>query len=382
MLKGEGIIRVMGDFEQNWPSYLTLLYYPLIKQEALILYQVLYSLQGREHPISMERLASLCLMNPRQFKESRETLEEFSLLKTYYDGIQQKYLFRLYPPKNANVFLRHDTMGRLLLDAVGSKRYDELCMHFALDTGSTEKMQDISKEFDTARLENWTPNQEIALMRLRPEEQVSNPMYPFNFDVFLSGMNRIFPYRLRTKENLSRIAQLASIYGINEKDMKKYVQRAVNPKTHELNMETLENFVLHNRRVSPTVKDPYSMAPIQFLLSKQNNAPLPDSDKRLIEKLCTQYNFPPDVVNVLVEYTLKKTNQSFSAAYVEKVASTWSRLDIRTREQAFHQIQSENGYVRKGKKELPDWYAKIPEEKASEESLAKALAMQKKLRGE
>ena len=383
MLKGECTIRCIGEYNQNWVSHLTLLYFPLIKNDAFIVYEVLHSIQGNQQTIKSDQILTLCDMTARRFKAARETLEEFSLLKTYYDAIHQSYLFQLYPPKTPNVFLRHDTMGRLLINVLGSQRYNQLCIQFAQDHGNTENMTDISKEMDISRLDGWNESKEIAMARCKPKEEMNNPMYPFDCDTFLTGMDRIFPYRLRTKENLSRIAQLASIYGISEKDMKKYVQRCIRPSTHEFNLEFLEELVSKNRTVSPEQKDPYSMAPIQFLLSKQKSGGnLAAADKHLVEKLCTDYNFSYDVVNVLIEYVLTHTNQKFTASYVEKVAATWSRLGIKNREDALQHISEEKTERKEKPSQLPSWYDQIPEEKASEELLAQALEFQKKLKGE
>ena len=44
------------------------------------------------------------------------------------------------------------------------------------------------------------------------------------------------------------------------------------------------------------------------------------SDQALIERLCKEFQFPIEVVNTLIEYTLQQTNQQFSRNYVEKVA--------------------------------------------------------------
>ena len=380
MLKGTCNIRCMGEYSCEWISHFSLLYLPLIKSDAFVVYEVLYSMQNNDSPIESSQILKLCDMNARRFQKARETLEEFSLLKTYYDAIHLSYVFQLYPPKTPNVFLRHDTMGRLLIHVLGSQRYNELSVHFAKDAGEIENMTDITKEMDISRLDGWNESKEITLARYKPKEQLNNPAYPFDFDAFLQGMERIFPYRLRTKENLSRIAQLASIYGISEKDMKKYVQRSINPNTHEFNLNQLETLTSKNRTITPEQKDPYSMAPVQFLLAKQQGGALAHSDKKLVEKLCTDYSFPYDVVNVLIEYVLDRTNQQFTANYVEKVAATWSRLGIKNREAALSYVASEK--KEHNQTSLPSWYDDIPEEKASAESLAKALEFQKKLKGE
>ena len=190
-------------------------------------------------------------------------------------------------------------------------------------------------------------------------------------------MDRIFPLRLRNEENLSFIAQLASIYGIDEKEMKRMVQRSVHPSTKEFDKETLKKLVFSSSKIQMPPSDSYKMAPVQFLKYKQNGTPISSSDKKLVESLCLDYSFPNEVVNVLIEYCLEKTNQSLTRNYVEKVASSWSRLHIDTKEKALSQIQK-----KPVNKKVPEWYENTTQTKASEKSLQKALSLQKKLKGD
>ena len=44
------------------------------------------------------------------------------------------------------------------------------------------------------------------------------------------------------------------------------------------------------------------------------------------------YRLPAEVINVLIDYALKATDQKFSRSFVEKVASSWARLKIDTKE--------------------------------------------------
>ena len=78
----------------------------------------------------------------------------------------------------------------------------------------------------------------------------------------------------------------------------------------------------------------------------------------------------PDVVNVLLEYVLKKTDQRLSKAYVEKIAGVWIRLQLDTYEKALQYIEKEEqktgGYVSKNKK-LPDWVIEDEKPSAKEE---------------
>lgn len=77
------------------------------------------------------------------------------------------------------------------------------------------------------------------------------------------------------------------------------------------------------------------------LQNLQHGVEVSRSDKYLIEALISDFKMKPEVVNVLIEYVLKMKNQQFPKAYVEKVASTWVRLEIDTSEKALAHIQRE-----------------------------------------
>ena len=197
-------------------------------------------------------------------------------------------------------------------------------------------------------------------------------------------MDRIFPVRLRTSENLDRIAEMAKIYGIDAKDMRKYVQRSTNPYTHVFDLEKLKDMVMRNRKVMEVSKDPYKMSPVKFLQNKQNGIPVVKSDQALIERLCKEFQFPIEVVNTLIEYTLQQTNQQFSRNYVEKVAASWVRLGVDSRKKALdiiNQSPLENKRDKKVEKVmLDDKFYTQKEEKSDAQLHKEMLELQKMLK--
>ena len=89
-----------------------------------------------------------------------------------------------------------------------------------------------------------------------------------------------------------------------------------------------------------------------------------------ITALCTKYGFINEVVNVLIEYVLKTSNNGFTKNYVETIASSWSRNNVDTYEKA---VKQTNWKKKDKKQDLPDWYDEIPEEKADEQQLQELL---------
>ncbi|MDD7280416.1 MAG: DnaD domain protein [Erysipelotrichaceae bacterium] len=368
---GEAIIQLSGTFHQDSTKVLTLLYYPIIGKDAFILYQLLYSLEDLS--IGVNQIIELSNLNDGTYQKARETLEEFGLLKTFLNTSENRWLYFVCPPLDSTSFFSHDSYARIFINECGARQYDYLKAYFHVDEMKTDGYLDVSKPLDTSRLDLWNDKKEEVFQNNKANEQ---RVYDFDFNVFLQGMDRIFPIRLRTPENLSFIAQLSSIYGIDERDMKRLVQRSIHPSTKEFDKDLLKELVFVSRKNVKASKDPYKMGPVAFFKSKQNGAPVSNSDKHLLESLCVDYGFTNEVVNVLIEYCLDKTNQSFNHSYVEKVASSWARLKIDTKEKALNQINKVPT-----RKKAPEWYENTEQTKPSQQSLQEALKLQEKLKG-
>ena len=157
------------------------------------------------------------------------------------------------------------------------------------------------------------------------------------------------------------IAEMATIHGVKEEDMRKLVAQSMNLKRNVLDHEVLKKKV-RNAKTSYEVKETnvYLLPPVRFLQQKQHGIEVTNSDKRLIEVLMKEYKLQPDVVNVLLEYVLEKTNQRLTKSYVEKVAGMWIRLQIDTHEKALQLIEDEKNKQQsvsvKKIIELPDWF--------------------------
>ena len=166
------------------------------------------------------------------------------------------------------------------------------------------------------------------------------------------GMDRIIPQRLRTKENLQRIHELARIFGIDEKTMRRYLSLSIDPSKTRIDFEQLRERVLQARKTKTSKQDPYALSPVAFLQWKQNGMPVSVPDKLLLEKIMVDYKLPNEVINVLIDYALQATDQKFNRSFVEKVASSWARLHIDTKEKAQEQTQPRQ----QTKEDLPSWY--------------------------
>lgn len=369
-------VRCIEHLSSEQRQSLNLLYGPLMGKNSICLYEFLGSIQNL---VELEDVYLLLNMNASQFDIARNRLEQYHLIETYvHEG---DMLILLYAPLLPDSFLCHETYSRLYLASVGTKCFDKVKAMLYKDKTVSSSYTKVESPLDVSILDSWNESKEIAFEKVKP---TIKQKYDFDFATLFKGMDRIFPVRLRTSENLDRIAEMAKIYGIDAKDMRKYVQRSTNPSTHVFDLEKLKDMVMRNRKVMEVSKDPYKMSPVKFLQNKQNGIPVVKSDQALIERLCKEFQFPIEVVNTLIEYTLQQTNQQFSRNYVEKVAASWVRLGVDSRKKALdiiNQSPLENKRDKKAEKVvLDDKFYTQKEEKSDAQLHKEMLELQKMLK--
>lgn len=369
-------VRCIEHLSSEQRQSLNLLYGPLMGKNSICLYEFLGSIQNL---VELEDVYLLLNMNASQFDIARNRLEQYHLIETYiHEG---DMLILLYAPLLPDSFLCHETYSRLYLASVGAKCFDKVKAMLYKDKTVSSSYTKVESPLDVSILDSWNESKEITFEKVKP---TIKQKYDFDFATLFKGMDRIFPVRLRTSENLDRIAEMAKIYGIDAKDMRKYVQRSTNPSTHVFDLEKLKDMVMRNRKVMEVSKDSYKMSPVKFLQNKQNGIPVVKSDQALIERLCKEFQFPIEVVNTLIEYTLQQTNQQFSRNYVEKVAASWVRLGVDSRKKALdiiNQSPLENKRDKKAEKVvLDDKFYTQKEEKSDAQLHKEMLELQKMLK--
>lgn len=369
-------VRCIEHLSSEQRQSLNLLYGPLVGKNSICLYEFLGSIQNL---VELEDVYLLLNMNASQFDIARNRLEQYHLIETYvHEG---DMLILLYAPLLPDSFLCHETYSRLYLASVGAKCFDKVKAMLYKDKTVSSSYTKVESPLDVSILDSWNESKEIAFEKVKP---TIKQKYDFDFATLFKGMDRIFPVRLRTSENLDHIAEMAKIYGIDAKDMRKYVQRSTNPSTHVFDLEKLKDMVMRNRKVMEVSKDPYKMSPVKFLQNKQNGIPVVKSDQALIERLCKEFQFPIEVVNTLIEYTLRQTNQQFSRNYVEKVAASWVRLGVDSRKKALDIINQSPIEDKRDKKAekvvLDDKFYTQKEEKSDAQLHKEMLELQKMLK--
>lgn len=384
-------IEIFGTITPALHASFQMLYQPLIGKDAACLYEVLCAVATMSAKIKNHRiLPELTGLSIELIEKNRHVLEQYLLLKTYYQSSSNTYIYQVILPKEGSEFLRHEVFGRMYMSHMGKQVYEFNKLTFSNNIQNKTDFDEITMPFENILQEKWEEAQEEQFLRIRPEQTVMKGEIPlhFNFNRFLQDTSTIiFPASERNEKNLQMIGELATIYGIGVDEMKKIVGQSMDLKTNKLNYEKLRIKARASRSVyEANVDTPYLLPPVRFLQDKQNGIEVTKSDKQLIESLVYDYKMKPDVVNVLIEYVLEKTNQKLTKAYVEKIAGVWIRLQLDTYEKALQHIEEENKpRITKSKdKQLPDWVMEdeptsTNDEEFSEEELQKELDRLRKL---
>lgn len=387
-------IEICGEMSMERLASFQMLYTPLIGMDAATLYHTMLGIGTRHAKIKNHLLiASISKLSMEVMEKSRRVLEQYLLVKTFYDAIHNAYIYQLFMPKEGNEFLRHEVFGRLYIKEMGKQVYEFNKLCFAHDIEDKRQYQEITIPFENVLKEEWEDEQEALFKQMKPSNDMvyqNDIPLSFNFDRFLSGYSTmVFPLSARTGENLHAIGELATIHGISEMEMRKLVSQCIDLKTGRLNIEALKKKARSAKPVYEENKhDPYALPPVIFMQKKQNGVKVSNADKYLIENLITEFKMKPEVVNVLIEYVLETTNQRFTRNYVEKVAGVWIRLGIDTSEKALAQIEQEKKEKKpKSKvetKELPEWFhhQELVEKDHQEVDEAQLAQMLKELGGE
>ena len=374
---------------------LSVLYAPILSANSVKLYLFLICEAERSNQkFSHQRICSLLDLPITEIETARTLLEEVLLMKTYYKQTSylDHYVYEMQLPLSPTQFLNHDVFGRMYVEIVGIQQFEvtkQLCLK------SYEPKQDyveVTKPFQNKFMVNWDEQKEEQFNEIRPNNENSKGTFDlpitFDYDAFLSGMSLlVFPMAARSKESLKIVGELATIYGITVERMKILAPNSLDTKTEEVNEEKLRlkcrRFIgEYTEENNQTLRTKYDIPPVQFLRQFQNGAELSASDSLLLEDLVRKMNLEPSVVNVLVEYVLNNYDMRFDRRLVEKIASTWVRLKIKTVEDALTNIQGQEISVKKNTKKeeiIPKWHYEAKNNIAKDKETIEDISKQREL---
>ncbi len=371
------------------------LYQPLIGGDAVLVYLTLFA-ESRNTRAGMKHARLMNLMNSIQidtFEHARMKLEEYMLLRTFMKETDKcnTYIYMLQTPLTAQDFLSSSLYVNRYIQIAQKKTYDETVNKYGSLSLNTEGYKEITVQVKNIKEDDY--DNSIVYTTVKPRYQFHEEDTDINFDYehfIATTSTSVLPTELRTQENMYFIGKLATLYGLDADNMRIFVSRCTSLENMYFDSDRLK-FMCENAK--PTItksKDPYDLSPVSFLQSKQNGAAVSLTDKRILEKLSFDMHFPSVVINIMIEYILKISDNRLNGKFVDMVAGEWARDGITTKEQAIKEtkkvVKRKGSYQNKVTVEMPDYMQRqkkgeIKDSPATKEALEKALELQRKLGG-
>lgn len=301
-------------------------------------------------------------------KLARASLEGVGLLKTYYkEGEPNSYVYELYAPLSPKEFFASPIFNITLYNNIGKTEYELLLAEFDLPKLDLKSYQDISSSLNQVYMTSATPEPidawEHTSLSVKLESNI-------DFDFLMASMPKgLLKTNVLTKKMKELIEQLAFIYNLDTLKMVEILRSVITEKgtfdKESLRKNTRKYYQYNNNGRLPTLvyrtqpeylKSPKgdtsplaqiiymfeNTNPYDFLKIKYKGGKPTTRDLNIIEYLWVDVGLQPGVINVLIDYALKKNNNKLNKNYIETIAGQWKRCNIETVKEAMDLARSEN----------------------------------------
>lgn len=387
------------------------LYEPIIGFGAVSLYLTLWSdldtLELMSRDFTHHHLMSILKCSLEGIKQAREALEAVGLMKTYFkEGDINSYVYELYSPLAASEFFNNPILNIVLYNNVGEEEYNYLKKMYRKVNVDLKDYVEITK----------TLNETFESASMPIVEARSREVLPLNiesdidFDLIISSIPKgILNEKAINKKMKELIINLSFIYDLDTLKMMELIRASLNERG-SIEKDTLRKnarkYYQFNHGNLPTLiyrtqpeylKTPMgdtsrkgriigvfeNTSPYDFLKSKYHGANPTSRDLKLLEMLMIDLELNPAVVNVLLDYVLKKNNNKLSASYVETIAGQWKRSGVKTAREAMDLAEKEHKKMQKSSDKkvvrnlkeapVPVWFDKTLEKAEVSDEEAKEL---------
>lgn len=394
------------------------LYEPIIGASAVSLYLTLWSDLDKLELMSIDythhHLMTLLKMDLNTIKLSREALEGVGLLKTYFkSGNINSYIYELYSPLSASEFFNHPIFNIVLYNNIGKMEYEMLKKQYNKINVDLKEYEDITKRIDeTFESVNSEINVDARERTIMPVSTINE----VDFDLIIETLPKsIINKRTFDKRNRELINNLAFIYDLDTLKIIEILRMVLNENGYlskEELRKTARKYYQFNNGGLPTLlyrsqpeylKSPVgdntkrgkiigvfeNTTPYDFLKNKYKGSNPTSRDLKLLESLLIDLELKPAVVNVLIDYVLRKNDNKLTTSFVETIAGQWKRAGIETARDAMDIAAKEHKKYNKQiasktnikKIEEPVWFNKeIEKEEITDEEKEELAELLKEFR--
>ena len=306
-------------------------------------------------------------------KIARESLEAVGLLRTYFkEGEPNSYVYELYSPLSPKEFFLSPIFNITLYNNLGKNEYELIKSEYQLPKIDLKDYQDVSKELNTI----YKSTSAITPFETKEKNSLNLKLNSnIDFELIISSMPKgLLKENAFTKKMKELIEQLSFIYDLDTLKMVELLRISINDSggfdKESLRKNARKYYQFNNNGQLPTImyrtqpeylktptgnNSPLSQiiymfentSPYDFLKIKYKGANPTSRDLRLLETLLIDLELKPAVVNVLIDYVLKKNDNKLNQAFVETIAGQWKRNNIETASEAIELAKKENNKYKK-----------------------------------
>lgn len=346
------------------------LYEPIIGYAAVSLYLTLWRdldrLEFMSRDYNHHHLMTLLKSDLAMIKEARSSLEAVGLMKTYVkSGEVNQYVYELYSPLTPKEFFAHPIFNVVLYNNLGKQEYEFLKQEYFAYKIDLKDYEDISSSLD----ETYKATCQVSFEAIGRKELPLVVHDQVDFDLILASIpkedlkeklnkktkelinNLVFTYNFDTYKMIDLIRLVIQEKGYIDKEelrkmARKFYQYQNNGKlptlVYQVQPEYLKSPSGDNTKRGKILSIFENTTPFDFLKSKYKGNNPTNRDVALVDSLLQDVGLKPAVVNVLIDYVLKKSDNKLKREYVETIAGQWKRIGIETAQDAMAIAEKEH----------------------------------------
>lgn len=364
-------VKKVNEFKLNINALYDL-YLPVVGQTATSFYVILsnYVESNKNESLTFNSCAICKQLNVsnEELTIAKDKLEAIGLLSTFISTNNKKdniLILVVKPALAYQDFIANPKLKTLLINAIGTSNYEYLEFKNA-PSSQLEDAIEITRSFDQVFNGNELKNVHIL-----------------DFEKLYQNIQKTTSLPLVIDDNCKNIIQdVYAKYQISLKDIEFVIYDSINDMDgfNKVNANLLiQNFNrLINKQVTAPVQSinrdfrlfttgldkemedkiylDYKMCNAELYLSIIFKKPLNSEEKQLIHILRTKFHLTDELINVLVDFSLNKTNGKLNKKYITKAAHTVNGLGLIDAKQVVSHLKNANKEIKVSVEDKVDQY--------------------------
>lgn len=338
-----------SDFNPNI-SIVSKIYMPFLSKNAFCLYSYMCEEVKNFSSVKffknkIKEIVFLLGMTNEEFQEAKESLEAYGLLKTFLSK-DQKIYFEIFEPLKIQDFLSNKMLVNNLKTKIGDELTNKIISQYSENMIYSE-LEDITIDQDCYFEKNNLKNKnDFDFEKLFKNISLVSKSYIYFSDEVKNEINNFYKnYKLSENEIekcvYSAIVSSNDGYIVDLNLIQKELSDLTSKDLNEIKTIVKLN---HNKKIFiekssietlTSVFNNYKNFNSEQFLSLISLEDLTDENRKIIKLLRTKYNFADFLINIMIDYSIRKTHGSLNEKYITKMAKSFFINSIESLDEAY-----------------------------------------------